>query len=178
MYKKDLQIFLGRVTVESKLSKSSKLQLLKFIEKEASEEQLMILYLDGEIIKLDEQSNEIVRDRFKASLIEIAPLVMGVAATAAGAFALGASFGIALKAANAIRKRFLTQEGRVCSGLKKDQKRACKLKLKVASIKQQINIFNSKKTMCSKDKNPEKCKVQFNQKINSLESNLKDLMVS
>ena len=52
-----------------KLSKQSKLQLIKFIEN-ANIHQLKVLLMDGEIIalpKLDEQAKSIIDDRFMAS---------------------------------------------------------------------------------------------------------------
>ncbi len=66
MSKKDLQLYVGKTTVNSKMSKPAKLQMLNFIQHEASEAQLMALVLDGKIVKLDEQSEEIVKDRFLA----------------------------------------------------------------------------------------------------------------
>jgi len=64
---KQLRIIAGQIIVESKLSKSAKLQLLNFIQKEASDTQVKALLLDGKIVKLDEQSEKIVNDRFKIS---------------------------------------------------------------------------------------------------------------
>ena len=77
MKKLDLQIQCGSYVTESKMSKSAKLQLLNFIQKEATEEQLMSLYLDGKIVKLDEQAKEVVRDRFEA-LNEVSVLLPAV----------------------------------------------------------------------------------------------------
>ena len=65
MESKDLKITAGNFIVESDLSKAGKLQMLKFIRHEASDHQLMAILLDGEIIDLDEQAEQIVEDRFK-----------------------------------------------------------------------------------------------------------------
>lgn len=67
MKSKDLKITAGYIVTESKLSKAAKLQLLNFIQKEASDEQLMALLLDGKITKLDEQAKEIINNRFQLS---------------------------------------------------------------------------------------------------------------
>jgi len=65
---KELRLFLGKRVVESKMTKDSKIQMLKFV-KEAEEYQLMALALDGKIVTLDEQAQDIVKDRFVASTI-------------------------------------------------------------------------------------------------------------
>jgi len=64
---KQLRIIAGEIVVESKISKSAKLKLLKFIQTEATDGQIKVLFLDGKIVKLDEQAEEIVNDRFKVS---------------------------------------------------------------------------------------------------------------
>jgi len=62
-----IRILAGSIIVKSKLHKEAKTQLLNFIQKEASIEQVMVLILDGRIVQLDEQTSEIVRDRFKVN---------------------------------------------------------------------------------------------------------------
>ena len=64
---KKLKIFAGKVIVESKLSKSAKLQLLNFIQNEATIPQVKVLLMDGEIVSLDAQGEEIVNARFALS---------------------------------------------------------------------------------------------------------------
>jgi hypothetical protein len=64
MESNDLKITAGSFIVESDLTKSGKIQMLKFIRHEASDHQLMALLLDGEIVDLDEQAEQIVEDRF------------------------------------------------------------------------------------------------------------------
>lgn len=67
MDSKNLKIFAGSIVVESKLSKATKLQLLNFIQKEATNYQVMVLLLDGKIVELDKQAEHVVEDRFKNS---------------------------------------------------------------------------------------------------------------
>ncbi len=69
MSSKKLKIFAGSIVVESKLSKATKLQLLNFIQKEATNYQVMVLLLDGKIVELDKQAEQVVGDRFKNSNI-------------------------------------------------------------------------------------------------------------
>ena len=66
-YSNKLKIYAGKAVVESKLGKESKRQLLKFIQHEASDHQVMTLILDGKVTKLDEQATKIVEDRFECS---------------------------------------------------------------------------------------------------------------
>ena len=64
---KQLRIIAGQIVVESKILKSIKLKMLKFIQKEATDAQIKVLFLDGKIVKLDEQAEKIVNDRFEVS---------------------------------------------------------------------------------------------------------------
>lgn len=65
MDSKKLKILAGSVITKSKLSKAARLQLLNFVESEATDHQIMVLLLDGKIVILDEQAEQIVEDRFK-----------------------------------------------------------------------------------------------------------------
>lgn len=82
---KQLKLFTIYTIKESNLSKKSKLQLLNWLQKEASVPQLKALILDGRIVSLDEQSEEIVNDRFRASKIRnnVGPILNKVIAEAA-----------------------------------------------------------------------------------------------
>ena len=61
----NLKILAGQIISETKLSKEIKIQLLNFIQKEASDSQIKALLMDGKIVQLDEQAEVIVNDRFK-----------------------------------------------------------------------------------------------------------------
>ncbi|MBR9682663.1 MAG: hypothetical protein GOV02_03220, partial [Candidatus Aenigmarchaeota archaeon] len=67
---KKLFIHAGELVVESKLSGQSKLQLINWIKKEATEAQIKAFLLDGKITALDEQAEEVVNDRFKGSNVQ------------------------------------------------------------------------------------------------------------
>ena len=64
---KQLRIIAAEMIVESKLSKSAKFQLLNFIKEEATDAQVKVLLMDGKIVQLDEQAEQIVNDRFEIS---------------------------------------------------------------------------------------------------------------
>lgn len=67
---KQLKIITGAIVTESKLSKGAKLQLLNFIQNEATDIQIKALLLDGKILtKIDEQTEEIINSRFENYVI-------------------------------------------------------------------------------------------------------------
>lgn len=63
----DLRLIAGLMVIESELSKPAKLQMLEFIQHEATNTQIKALLLDWKIVKLDEQAEEIVNERFSIS---------------------------------------------------------------------------------------------------------------
>ena len=69
MSKKKLQLISGQIVVESKLTKPAKFQLLNWLKSEATEGQIKAFLLDGGIVKLDKQSEDIVNARFESSKI-------------------------------------------------------------------------------------------------------------
>ena len=91
--KKDLQIVAGNFIMESNLTKVAKHQLLNFIQHEANKEQIMALMLDGEIVKLDEQSKQIVNERFESKFGEpLNELDWKAKAAIAGAAIVGTAY--------------------------------------------------------------------------------------
>ena len=54
---------------ESDMTKSAKLQLMNFLENEATDAQVMALLLDGKVQVLDEMAETIVYDRWDASML-------------------------------------------------------------------------------------------------------------
>ena len=70
-----LRILAGAVVTESELPKAAKLQLLNFIESEATDAQIKVLIMDGEVTYLDEFAEQIVHDRWdglkKAQMMKI-----------------------------------------------------------------------------------------------------------
>ena len=64
---KQLRLLAAAIVVESKLPKQAKIQMLNFIKEDATDAQIKALLMDGEIVKLDEQSEKIVNDRFAST---------------------------------------------------------------------------------------------------------------
>lgn len=63
-----LKILAGDIVTGSKISKSAKLQILNWLQNEATEVQIKTMLLDGEpFAELDEQAEEIVNKRFEVS---------------------------------------------------------------------------------------------------------------
>ena len=63
----DLKIIAGDIVTRSELTKPAKLQLLEWLQNEATEGQIKAFLLDGAIVHLDEQAEEIVNTRFNVS---------------------------------------------------------------------------------------------------------------
>lgn len=64
---KKLRLIAATVVVESKLSTPAKNQMLNYIKEQATDAQIKALLMDGKIVKLDEQAEEIVNERFEMS---------------------------------------------------------------------------------------------------------------
>jgi len=84
-----LKILAGEIVVRSKLTKPAKLQLLNYLQKEATEAQVKAFLLDGEIVSLDEHAEEIVNERFEVSeaggrIAKLRKTYMSVAASGGG----------------------------------------------------------------------------------------------
>jgi len=67
MTKKELQIFSIAVVTESQLPKQAKLQILEWLQHEASKIDIMGFLMDGRIRHFDEDTQQIVVDRFMIS---------------------------------------------------------------------------------------------------------------
>jgi hypothetical protein len=63
----DVKILAGMIVIESKLSKTAKLQLLNFLKNEASEVQAKVLLLDGKIVYVPKHKEKEINERFELS---------------------------------------------------------------------------------------------------------------
>jgi len=63
---KQLRLLAAQIVYESELTKLAKLQMLNYI-KEATDVQIKALLMDGEIVKVDEESETVINDRFEVS---------------------------------------------------------------------------------------------------------------
>ena len=137
---KHLRLFAGQVVVESKISKAAKLQLLNFIKEEASDTQIKALLLDGEIVHLDEQAEEVVNDRFSVS--EAGGKVAQMRKTYFGVSALGGLWLLY----RAIRSRYDICTKR-CGTLELNTARRqyCMAKCKIEKVQKELQAAMSKK---------------------------------
>lgn len=80
---KELKLLAAKVIFKSEISKPSKIQMFEFINN-ASPAQLKALIMDGKIVKLDEQAEEVVNDRFAVHPISEANPKMAMAVKKCG----------------------------------------------------------------------------------------------
>ena len=124
----NLKITAGQIVTESKLTRPAKKQLINFIEKEASDHQLMALLLDGEVTQVNDESKEILEQRFYNSEAYqvVQELVWFLAIPIYGAAGL-----VALK----VLKNFMNEAKRKCGviGIGKKRK-ACIAKTNVENL--------------------------------------------
>lgn len=65
---KELRVIAGAIITESKLSKEAKLQLLEFVQHEATDVQVKALLLDGKVLSsINKETEEIISARFTNS---------------------------------------------------------------------------------------------------------------
>lgn len=156
---KRLRIIAGAIVTESKLSKEAKVQLLNFIQKEASDIQIKALLLDGKILpKIDEQTEEIINDRF---ISRESDLVIA----AGGAAMVGLIVAGIASEINKIRKRILTKAGRACKSYTGDMHSKCVNKFKKESLGKELQLLQRGKEACKKSKDPKKCIASLDKKI-------------
>ena len=158
-----LKFLAGNIVTKYKMSISAKLQLLNWLQNEASEVQIKALLLDGEpFVELDEQAEEIVNSRFEGSEKIQEIFVTGVDLIAA-----------ALATASVMAyKRFMSKSARACKGRSGSEKTACMNKFKQAAVQAQIRTLSSGAAKCAKSKDPAKCKTKVANQIAKLKAKL------
>ena len=65
-----LRVMAAFMIKESDLTRAAKLQLMNFLENEATDAQVMALLLDGEVQALDEMAEQVVYDRWDAAMLD------------------------------------------------------------------------------------------------------------
>jgi len=163
----NLMIIAGDIVTESKLSNQAKLQLLTWLENEATEPQLKAFLMDGQIVHLDEQAAEIVNARF-----ETHPLNEGLLKTIFGMFLLSPP-GWALY--RVIRAAF-SKNSRKCGTLAIGKTRdMCLVRAKMTKAEKMIGLVSREMKNCSQSKNPPKCKAKGEEKLRKWKGELKEL---
>ena len=77
---------------ESTMTKAAKLQVMNFLQNEATDAQVMALLLDGEIQTLDEMAEIVVYDRFDAALLDEGKIGKALSAAKKGMEYVGSEF--------------------------------------------------------------------------------------
>jgi hypothetical protein len=167
---KQLRIIAGAIVSESKLNKEAKLQLLNFIQKEATDTQVKALLLDGKILaKIDEQTEEIIEERFEILREKNWLLSEDAGATALAVIFLG---GVSLAVTTTIWRMYrhirgaVDEKSRRCGtySIGSDRK-ACLLTVKMDEANELVKMLQKGIGDCSKQKDPSKCKAKFKQAI-------------
>lgn len=161
---KQLRLLAGSVIVESKLSKPAKQQLLAFIKEDATDAQVKALLMDGKIVKLDEQAEQIVNERFEAHHLN-----EGALKSLFGMFLLTPVGWVAWRAIKAMVSKGQRKCGVLSIGKSRDM---CLLRVKAAGIQKKISIIKSNMGNCAKAKNPEKCKASGEKQLRKLQEEL------
>ena len=159
---KQLRLFAGQIIVDSKMPTSGKRTLLNFINEESiTDAQIKVLLMDGEIVKLDEQAEDIVNDRFDnhpiKQMVSEGPIVTTVAVGVLVAL-------IAKLAYNAARLTW-SEGHRECLKYKGNDKQKCLAKYKKAAAIKMIKVLTANKNKCNKAKDPQSCIAKIDAKI-------------
>lgn len=151
---KELRLFAASIVAESKLSKEARLQLLTFIQFEATIPQVKALLLDGKIVSLDKQAIAVVNDRFDNS--QVGTYVKeGAFRTILGMFLLTP---VGWAKYRAIRATF-SEKSRRCGAFAIGKVRdICMAKVTIETANNSIALLKSEAKNCSQAKNPAGCK--------------------
>ena len=165
---KQLRLLAGEIVIESDMSKASKLQLLNFIKEEATDAQIKALLMDGKIIKLDEQAEEIVNDRFKQHKLNEFEGATGVTLV---------SYVVTMIVAMAFAavKRSRERGHDVCDRYFGNEKANCIKKYRKHGLEEKLKILNSMSSKCDGTRNPDKCHKLIDTQIDTTKRQLEDL---
>ena len=147
-----LTIIAGSIVTESKLSKPAKLQMLTWLENEATEAQLKAFLMDGAIIQLDEQAEQIVNDRFETHRLN-----EGGWKTIGGMLLTNPIYWAAYRAIRAAFDAKSKKCGVFGIGRERD---VCLWKLKAEQARKEASIFKKGLSDCAKHPKPDQCKAK------------------
>ena len=155
-----LKLATAAFVCESKLSKAAKLQMMEFIKTQATDSQLKALMLDGEIVKLDEQAEQIVNDRFAIAEAEFGKNEILKELFEFLGF-LDAVGGQLQATYDACRKTKCHKSAGMTRNPFAKAHRACTDLCWVAALQKAKGTLNSGKARCKTARNPEKCTSRF-----------------
>jgi hypothetical protein len=142
-----LKVIAAYVVYESKLSRYAKIQMLRFIENEASENQLIVLVTEGEIRKISE--SEIISE-----IPLLVPAMLAAAAVSAGRMAYDKIFSQAAKA---------------CADRDTNNKKQCMKEFKLKSYYAKLTALKREMGKCNQTNNVKKCRDMFTKYIRKIE---------
>lgn len=178
---KNLRLFAGHILISSKLSKSAKSQLLNFVKEDATDSQIKALLMDGEILSLDEQTEEIVNSRFDLfveknnlkgvlEFVDLYTLMYKIGAR--DGFIAAAFIAAVTSAGEMVYKRFFSKAARACQDKSGIEKTSCMTKFKNNATKEKIKVYQKGMSMCNKSKTPDQCKAKLRKKIGKAKATL------
>jgi len=167
-----LRLISASIVVESKVSKTGKLKLLNFIKEQASDSQIKALLLDGRIVALDKQSEEIVNSRFKNHFLNEADPMTIYVGMVAGAFVVVAS-----KIAYNTARLVWSKGHRLCLKYKGSEKQKCLDKYRKLTGEKELQLLKQYKGKCSTTKDPKVCVAGIEKKIQKVKKKLDNIIV-
>lgn len=160
MTKKELKILTGNLVMVAEYSESAKKNLLKLI-------------IESDINQLKKITPDVIDHINEDELAGISHLLSFMQKNPVTTYYLVTSL---IDIAHKVYKNILSQSSRAC----RDQvnKEECIKKFKEKAILAQIQKLTSDLPLCQGSKNPAKCSLQINKKINELRFKLKKIHIS
>jgi hypothetical protein len=182
-----LKLISALVVKESKLPKDAKLQLLNFIQNEATKHQLMVLLMDGKIDKIDENKKVIIEQKFNKFEKEVLDeqILSFILGSVMPAFVLiGVTNAViallillGFKAAIVGLARKFSSTYKYCKNTEKKTiaRQHCELNVKIELAKQTISILRQARGKCNSSKNPQKCVDKIDKSTLKLQTKIQEL---
>ena len=145
-----LKVIAAYIVHESNLSKYAKIQILRFVENEASKSQLKVLITEGRIRNVSE--DEVVSEAI------IVPAMIIAAAVAAG------------KVAHA---KFLSNAAKACAGKEREEKKKCMRDFKLKANYARLAALKREVSKCSQTSDRKKCRDNFIKHIEKVEDQIR-----
>jgi poly-D-alanine transfer protein DltD len=151
-----LKAIAAYIVYESKLSKYAKIQMLRFIENEASENQLIVLVTEGEIRKVSEDENI-------SEAVIVVPALLIATALSFGRIAYDKMF---------------SQAAKMCAAKDPNNKKQCIKDFKIKSHYAKITALKREMGKCNQTNNAKKCRDMFIKHIRKIEKQVQKVRAS
>jgi len=148
LQKSYLKVVAAYIVDESTLSKYAKIQMLRFIENDASEAQLKVFITEGKIRSESE------------NISEIAPI--------AAALVIGAGLAVG----KAVYNKFYSDVAKACAGRKQDDKRRCIRDFKLKASYAKLTALKREMGKCNQTNNVKKCRNTFIKHMKKVEKQI------